>query len=231
MAIQGLPERFDTNLRAIKKFLDAGADPNEISKSNEEWTQGSPLITALMVAIETGLEEAVSMLLDYGANVNAQPCIRATRTALQYAAELGNADMVRRLLNRGAHVNSSAPSRGGATALQFAAMTGNCNIAAELLDHGAQLDALPSKIDGMWPLEGTAANGRLDMIRYLWESNVRAVAVGTFPNGFSERHCLRAMKFARENGHIGCRDLISDLSGIAVERLETDEYGAPWIAY
>lgn len=188
-------------------------------------------MTALVVAIETGLEEAVNMLLDHGADVNARPRIRTTRTALQYAAELGDADMVHLLLRRGADINSTASLRGGATALQFAARSGNCNLVASLLDHGAQLGALPSRIDGMWELEGAAANGRLDMIRYLWELNVRAVAGGEFPNRFSERHCLRAMFFANQNGHIGCRDLISELTGVSVERLKTDEHGAPWIAY
>lgn len=231
MAIQGLPRKFETNMVAMKQFLEAGADPNGISKLNDPWHKGSPLMTALMLAIETGREDAVNMLLDYGADVNAQPRIRTTRTALQFAAELGNIEMVRLLLSRDADVSSSAPPRGGATALQFAAMSGNCNMVAELLDHGAQLDALPSKIDGMWPLEGAAAHGRLDMIRFLWELKVRADAEWKFPKGFSERQCLRAMNFARENAHIGCRDLISDLSGISVDRLETDEYGAPWIAY
>lgn len=226
---RGLLKR--SSLVAMKKFLEAGADPNGISKSKENWTKGSPLMTALMVAVEIGLGDAVNILLDYGADVNARPRIRTTRTALQFAAELGNMDMVRLLLSRGADANSSASSRGGATALQFAAMSGNCNMVAELLDHGAHLDALPSRIDGMWPLEGAAANGRLDMVRFLWELNVRLVAGGTFPDGFTERHCLRAMNFARENGHIGCRDLISELSGISVDRLKTDEYGAPWIAY
>lgn len=231
LAIQGIPERLDTNLLAMKKFLDAGADPNGISKSNQLWTKGSPIMTALMVAIETGCEDAVDILLEKGADVNARPRIRTTRTALQYAAELGNMDMVRLLLSRGANVNSSASPRGGGTALQFAAMSGNCNMVAYLLDHGAELGALPSRIDGMWPLEGAAANGRLDMIRYLWELNATANAEGTFPDGFLERHCLRAMNFTRKNGHMGCRDLISELSGISVDRLESDEYGAPWIAY
>ncbi|KAG6365645.1 hypothetical protein INS49_007256 [Diaporthe citri] len=230
LAIQGLPDKFGTNMVAMKKFLEAGADPNGISKQNEHWTKGSPLMTALMVAVETGREDAVNMLLEYGADVNARPRIRTTRTALQYAAELGNMDMVRLLLSRGADVNGDAPFHGGATALQFAAMSGNCNMVACLLDHGAKLDALPSKIDGMWPLEGAAANGRLDVIRYLWELNVRAVAGGEFPDGFSKRQCLRAMNFARENGHIGCRDLISELSGISVQRLEMEEYGAPWMS-
>lgn len=231
LAIQGIPGKFETNMVAMKKFLQAGADPNGIAQSNDRWTKGPRLMTALMVAVEIGRDDAVNMLLDYGADVDARPRVHTTRTALQFAAELGDMDMVRLLLSHGADVNSSASSHGGATALQFAVMTGNCNTVAELLDHGAQLDALPSKIDGMWPLEGAAANGRLDMIRFLWELKVRAERGWEFPKGFSGRQCLRAMNFARENGHIGCRDLISELSGISVDRLETDEYGAPWIAY
>ncbi|KAK7712130.1 hypothetical protein SLS63_012499 [Diaporthe eres] len=231
LAIQGVDGKFDTNMIAMEKFLDAGANPDGIAECSEHWTTGSPLMTALMVAIETGREDAVNMLLHYGADVNARPRIRTTRTALQYAAELGNMDMVRLLLNRGADANSSAPSRGGATALQFASMSGNCNMVAHLLDHGAQLDALPSRIDGMWPLEGAAANGRLDMIRYLWELKMRADMAGMPYGIFSDRQCLRAMSFAGKNGHIGCRDFVSELSGISVDRLQTDEYGAPWIAY
>ncbi|KAI7779491.1 hypothetical protein LA080_000774 [Diaporthe eres] len=231
LAIQGVDGIFDTNMIAMEKFIDAGADPDGIAKCNERWTKGSPLMTALMVAIETGREDAVNMLLHYGADVNARPRIRTTRTALQYAAELGNMDMVRLLLSRGADANSSAPSRGGATALQFASMSGNCNMVAHLLDHGAQLDALPSRIDGMWPLEGAATNGRLDMIRYLWELKMRADMAGMPYGIFSDRQCLRAMSFAGRNGHIGCRDFVSELSGISVDRLQTDEYGAPWIAY
>lgn len=139
--------------------------------------------------------------------------------------------MVSLLLSHGADVNSSAAVRGGATALQFAAMSGNCNIAAELLRHGAQLDTLPSKVDGWWPLEGAAGKGRLDMVRFLWEVKERAFAVGVFCDGFTDRHCLRAMNFARLEGHMGCMDQISELSGISVDNLDTEEYGAPWIAY
>ncbi|KAL1849135.1 hypothetical protein Daus18300_013384 [Diaporthe australafricana] len=232
LAIQGSYGHCETNMDAMEKFLQAGADPNGIARVNVNWAdEGSPLMTALMVAVGTGREDAVKLLLDHGADVNAQPRLRTTRTALQFAAEIGNADTLRLLLGHGADVNCAPPVRGGATALQFAAISGNCNMAADLLRHGAQLDGLPSKIDGRWPLEGAAEAGRLDMIRFLWEVNVRAVRAGTFYDGFSERHCLRAMNFARVNGHIGCGDLISELSGVSVDRLETDEYGAPWIAY
>ncbi|KAK2605550.1 hypothetical protein N8I77_008379 [Diaporthe amygdali] len=231
LAIQGSHEHFETDMAALEKFLRAGADPNGIVRADDYWTKGSPIMTALTVAVETGREDAVKMLLDYGADVNARPRLRTTRTALQYSAELGNVDMVRLLLSHGADVNSTPPLRGGATALQFAAISGNCNMVADLMDVGAQLGARPSKIDGRWPLEGAAEAGRLDTVRFLWELNMRAVAAGMPYDGFSQRQCLRAMNFARLNGHIGCRDLVSNLSGIPVEKLETEEYGAPWIAY
>lgn len=229
LAIQG-SWNCDTNMAAMIKFLQAGADPNGIAKMATQYG-AAPLWTALMVAIESGREDAVKMLLDHGANIDARPRLRITRTPLQYAAEIGSADMVSLLLSCGADVNSPAATRGGATALQFAAISGNCNIAAELLRHGAQLADLPSKVDGRWPLEGAAEHGRLDMIRFLWEVRDRVFAAGVPCDGFSERQCLRAMNFAGIGLHIGCRDLISELSGISVNRLQTDDYGAPWIAY
>ncbi len=45
--------------------------------------------------------------------------------------------------------------------------------------------------------------------------------------GFERRHCRRAMDFSRSNGHLGCRDLVSELSGISVDKLESEEYGVP----
>lgn len=42
MAIQGAPGKFESNLGAMRRFLDAGADPGGISKSNELYTKGSP---------------------------------------------------------------------------------------------------------------------------------------------------------------------------------------------
>ena len=135
--------------------------------------------------------------------------------------------MVRLLLEFGAVVNGEPAVRSGGTALQFAAISGNCNMAAELLENGAQLHALPSKVNGRWPLEGAAEHGRLDMIQFLW----RAKELSLNGAGFQERQCLRAMDFARSNGHLGCMDLVADLSGISVDRLELDDYGVSWLAY
>lgn len=231
LAIQGSPQLPKTNLTAMERFLQAGANANEIARTNGCGSKSSPLMTALVVAVGTGQEDAVMMLLNYGALVDARPRLGTTRTALQYAAETGNANMVKLLLKHNANADDAAPPRGGATAFQFAAISGNLTMADTLLACGARLGALPSKIDGRWPLEGAAEAGRLDMISFLWKLYLQSLQSGEPCNGFSDRQCLRAMNFARLNGHIGCVNLISEMAEISVDRLETDNYGEPWMAY
>ncbi|KAI1744677.1 ankyrin repeat-containing domain protein [Xylaria scruposa] len=218
----------DKDLWAVQALLDAGSDPNGVARVVHYGVVKN--YTGLMVALETTRREIVQLLIDSGADVNLKPRFAVKRTPLQYAAELGHLDMVRMLLEQGAEVNAEPAIRSGGSALQFAAISGNCNIANELLVNGALLDALPSKVEGRWPLEGAAEHGRLDMIQFLWTA---AVAKGgsDVVAGFQRRHCLRAMSFARKNGHMGCIDLISNLSGIPVDRLDIEDYGAPWLAY
>jgi len=54
-------------------------------------------------------------------------------------------------------------------------------------------------------LEGAAENGRLDTITLLWN----AVSSKRFVDDVKQ--CNRAMKLAKENGHIACRELIQQL--------------------
>lgn len=225
LAIAGAPGYCETNLVAANQLLGAGSDPNGIARI---LTMGGRVSeTALMLAIKTGREDVVQLLLKYNADVNKKPFLSTKRTPLQCAAELGNLDIVRLLLRHGADVNEEPAIRSGGTALQFAAISGNCNVAAELLEREALLDALPSKVNGRWPLEGASEHGRLDMIEFLW----RAKGISFGGAGFERRQCLRSMDFARSNGHLGCRDLIAKLSGISVDRLDSEDYGAPWLAY
>jgi ankyrin repeat protein len=184
-----------------------------------------------MLAIKAGRADIVELLVANGADVNHHTSFHTKRSPLQYAAEIGRLDMVRLLLNHGADANGAAHTRGGGTALQFAVIGGSCPLADELLEHGAIIDALPSRIDGRWPLEAAAEHGRLDMIHFLWGFNTCAMAAGVHHDGFAIRHCLRAMSFAKENGHMGCVALIEELSGLDSGMLDTEEYGASWIAY
>jgi ankyrin repeat protein len=226
LAIVGLSGFCKTNFGAVKRLLRAGSDPDGIARI-QALTRSRVGQTALMLALETGREDLVRLLVEeHQADVRKQTRLIIKQTPLQYAAKLGSLEMAQLLMNLGADVNEEPAIRSGGTALQYAAISGNCNMAAELLDKGAQLHALPSKVNGRWPLEGAAEYGRLDMIQFLWRAN--GFLGGT---GFQERHCLRAMDFARRNGHLGCRDLIASLSKITVDRLESDEYGVPWLAY
>ncbi|KFA52991.1 hypothetical protein S40293_09908 [Stachybotrys chartarum IBT 40293] len=215
------------NLEAVKRLLQAGSDPNGIARSERQGFNKTPL----MLAIKAGRADIVELLVANGADVNHHTSFHTKRSPLQYAAEIGHLDMVRLLLNHGADANGAAHTRGGGTALQFAAIGGSCPLADELLEHGAIVDALPSRIDGRWPLEAAAEHGRLDMIRFLWGFNTCAMAAGVHHDGFAIRHCLRAMSFAKENGHMGCVALIEELSGLDSGMLDTEEYGASWIAY
>lgn len=223
LALLGIQGHCNTNMDAVRKFLVAGSDPNGTARLDKYPYR---CVTGLMVALETGREDVVALMVENGADVNLQPRLSLRRTPLQYAAELGNLDMVRLLIRMGADVNSPSAFQGGGTALQFAAISGNCNIAAELLEQGASLCIHPSKVDGRWPLEGAAEHGRLDMIQLLWHAR----ELSPSNTGFERRQCLRAMDFAQQNGHVGCRDLVAELSGLSVGMLDTEEYGVPWLA-
>jgi ankyrin repeat protein len=87
-----------------------------------------------MTAARTGSAEAVTLLLDAGADVNAQESWRG-QTALMWAAAEGHAPLIDLLVARGANVGVA--SKGGFTALLFAAREGRISSVLALLDRGA----------------------------------------------------------------------------------------------
>ena len=107
--------------------------------------------------------------------------------------------------------------------MQFAAISGNCNIAAELLERKADPLMPPSSVRGRWPLEGAAEHGRLDMIGLLLRLGV-----------YDSNHLKRAAKFAEENGHLGCKDLLLEhiVQDEPGSQLEASEFGSTlsWMA-
>ena len=78
----------------IEKLLKAGADPNERGPQGE---------TPLMLAARNGNLDAIKVLLDHNADVNAKEKLRGT-TALMWAAEQGIRDAVKLLIDHGADV-------------------------------------------------------------------------------------------------------------------------------
>jgi ankyrin repeat protein len=171
---------------------------------------------ALQVAASHNRLEAVIVLLDHGANVNAAPLDsdgHAPRTALQAAAENGDLKLVRCLLDAGATVESVVPSsRERYTALQLAAIAGSIDIAVALIQRGADVNAPSIDTWRKTAMEGAAENGRLDMVQLLI-------------NAGAERADSLAVNVALDEGHDGVVALLlaNDFEEIVWSESESTE--------
>lgn len=103
--------------------------------------------TALIVAATNGHRDAVALLLDQKASLDAQSVTGTT--ALIAAASGGHVDLARLLLDRGADVNAQTEPPGAVSALHLAARRGNLRLMQLLLDRGANVNL---KADGDSPL-------------------------------------------------------------------------------
>lgn len=192
----------------VRKLLGRGAKTNLIVSEYEvNCKHGTTCVleSPLVLAIKMKNSTMVSLLLEYGADINMPARRGVKRTPLQAACETGSYKMVELLLQRGANVNGAAAERDGGTALQMAAKTGSLRIVKLLLDNGADPHMAKSKVRGRTAFEAAAENGCLDILCLLWN------AVSLF--GFSEMECQSAMDFAKQKGHRGCVDFIDFLSG------------------
>jgi ankyrin repeat protein len=160
----------------VDALLKAGAD------ANAEVTDGE---TVLMLAARTGNPDAVRVLLDRGANVNARETWHG-ETALMWAAAEDHASVVSLLASRGADLNvkSTMPEfpkvkvdaatmvftalpRGGLTALMLAARQGAAEGVRALAEAGADLNAADP--DGTTALNIAIINAHYDTAALLIE--------------------------------------------------------------
>jgi ankyrin repeat protein len=165
------------------------------------------MMTPLQVAAEANIE-AIQLLLDHGAEINAPPGDEFGRTALQAATSVQNPDrrIVEFLHSRGADVNAGPARKGGVTALQGAAICGDIPIARMLLNYGADVNAAPALEEGRTAVEGAAEHGRLDMVRLLLSQGAKADPVVRFS---------RAIKLAEENDHLVLADLLREHENVS----------------
>ena len=145
--------------------MQAGANANATTWSGE---------TVLMTCARTGSVEAVAVLLDRGADVQAAEVERG-QTALMWAAAENHADVVQALIEGGAGVN--ARTKGGSeylragiasagyTPILFAARIGAMDAARVLLDNGANVNDVA--LDGSTPLLVATHQARWELAHVL----------------------------------------------------------------
>lgn len=120
--------------RIVELLLKLGVNPNHPSHASEDgWTP-------LMYAIRMNYNKVARLLLDHGADPNAQTAVGMT--ALLYAAISGNAKGAHMLLAHGAQMDLAPPSPGTEwTPLHWAASGGSLKLTRLLLNYGADPQA------------------------------------------------------------------------------------------
>ena len=135
------------NAAMLERLLAAGADPNAATSMGE---------TLLMTCAGTGAAEAVAMLLERGANVNAREASYG-QTALMRAAARDDPEVVRLLLAHGADIQARS------TTYLLPVSLGN-----PLDDVGGGAVMVPQR--GYTPLLFAARHGRVENVRLLLDA-------------------------------------------------------------
>jgi ankyrin repeat protein len=112
----------------VRLLLKSGANPNTAIATGE---------TPLMTCARTGNVDAVRLLIEYGAAVNAKEPSQ-NQTALMWAAAEGHSDMVSALI--AAHADLKAHSKEGFTAIHFATRVGDLESVKLLLAAGVDVN-------------------------------------------------------------------------------------------
>jgi len=142
----------------------------DVDASGCFWEEGihtlSKGVTALHVACHRGYVEIAKLLLDRGANVNAQD--HQLRTALHEASSRGDTCVARFILNTG-DVQLNSGDECGRTPLSFASENGY-EATAELLVETGKVDVDSKDKDGWTPLSLTTRNGHEAIAELLVET-------------------------------------------------------------
>ena len=152
------------DLRQVKTLLDQGAGAN---------AAGPDGITPLMVAAEIGSVDAMQMVVDHGANVNAKNSYGST--ALMWSVT--DAKKVRLLLDHGADVNVAA--RSGRTALIVASFANpSSEVVRMLLAKGANVAVMDQR--KVTPLNAATFGNDTATVRMLLDASADINTADTF---------------------------------------------------
>uniref|UniRef100_A0A0X3P756 K Homology domain-containing protein n=1 Tax=Schistocephalus solidus TaxID=70667 RepID=A0A0X3P756_SCHSO len=138
-------------------LLERGADKEHRDKKS---------YTPLHTAVYANQRQIVSLLLDYGADIEAQ-VERTKDTALSIACSHGRLEIAEELLNRGA--NKEHRNFSDYTPLSLAASGGFVDVIQLLLRHGAEINSRTGSKLGISPLMLASMNGFTAAVRVLLE--------------------------------------------------------------
>ncbi|XP_065353147.1 ankyrin repeat domain-containing protein 17 isoform X5 [Cloeon dipterum] len=168
--------------------------------------------TPLMEAASAGHADIVQLLIDNGADVNAQSS--TGNTPLMYACAGGHLEVVEILLK--SHANVEDHNENGHTPLMEAASAGYVNVAKILLDNGAGINTHSNEFKES-ALTLACYKGHLEMVRFL------LAAGADQEHKTDEMHT--ALMEASMDGHVEVARLLLD-SGAQVN-MPTDSFESP----
>jgi hypothetical protein len=149
-----------TGNHRIVSLLTEGLDPKQSAQLVNASTE-TYLHSPLQVAAGCPDSQMITLLLDLGADVNAQGGFKGNK--LQVAAEGGSVEVVELLLDRGANVNAQGGHFGNA--LQAAASNGYAKVVELLLDRGANVNAQGGPYGSA--LKAAASGGAVEVVELL----------------------------------------------------------------
>jgi ankyrin repeat protein len=121
--------------KELELFLKAGMSPNAIYETDP----------VLFLALENRNDEAIQLLLEYGADVNATSGLTHLTALMLAAIASCNAETFEKMIDSGADVNATTPD--GYTVLFFVRGKDICEKISLLKENGADMDAL-TKMNG-----------------------------------------------------------------------------------
>jgi ankyrin len=201
----------------LETLIRAGADPNAANPGGE---------TVLMTTARTGRVDAVTLLLDRGATVDAREHVRG-QTALMWAVIENHPEVVRLLLARGADIDAQSKIEiPDGTTGEPQGRSGNIGA------HGPGMyrsRAVPSPTGAMTPLLYAARDGNLPMVRLLLDAGAeidRPSANGTTPLvvAILNNHIELALNLVERGADINRADRFHERGPLfaAVERRNPD---------
>ncbi|KAI1201821.1 ankyrin repeat-containing domain protein [Nemania serpens] len=136
---------FSGRLDVARLLIKRGADVNQRKAKGSNMEKKLPKHhSCLQIAVKEldvpTQEEAIQLLLDAGADLNAPASWDSGATALQFVTIKGELSLARRLINLGADINAPRALHRGRTCLEGAAENGKLDMVQYLLNAGADTE-------------------------------------------------------------------------------------------